>query len=114
MDPRWGWFSLWFFERTKVILLLVASLLQHLSAVEVNKGRERGLEWFKLGRFSQLLVFTRSNLQPAYLLLSPPAQLLQGRIAIEEGRGKRSRDSYFSLPGFWEKFVHLALVSLRR
>lgn len=43
MDPRWGWFSLWFFKRTEVILLLVASLLQYLSAVEVNKGREGGL-----------------------------------------------------------------------
>lgn len=89
MDPRWGWFSLWFFKRTEVILLLVASLLQYLSAVEVNKGREGGLGWFKLGRFSQLLVFARRNLQREDLLLSPPAQLLQGRIAIEKGRGEK-------------------------
>lgn len=85
MDPRWGWFSLWFLKRTKVILLLVASLLQYLSAVEVNKGREGGLGWFKLGRFSQLLVVTRSDPQREDLLLSPPAQPLQGRIATEKG-----------------------------
>lgn len=40
MDPLWGWFSLWFLKRTEVILLLLASLLQYLSAVEVNKGWE--------------------------------------------------------------------------
>lgn len=61
MDPLWGCFSLWFLKRTEVILLLLASLLQYLSAMEVNKGWEGGLGWFKLGRFSQLLVFTRSE-----------------------------------------------------
>lgn len=68
---RWGWFSLWFSKRTKVISHLVASLPQYLSAMEVNKGREGCLGCFKLGRFPQLLVFTRSNSQ---LLLSPPTQ----------------------------------------
>lgn len=114
MDSRWGWFSLWFFKRTKVTLLLVASLLQYLSALEVNKGHEGGLGWFKLGRFSPLLVSTRRDPQRENELLSPPARPLRGRMAIEKGRGKRSQDSRLALPGFCEKFVHLFHSSLRR
>lgn len=87
-----GGFLCGFFKRTKVISLLVASLLQYLSALEVNKGHEGGLVWFKLGLFSPLLVSTRSNRRRGFELLSPPARPLRGRIAIEKGRRERGQD----------------------
>lgn len=83
-----GGFLCGFFKRTKVILLLVAPLLQYLSALEVNKGCEGGLGWFGLGRLSPLLVPTRSDPRREKALLSPPAPR-QNR----DREGKREKES---------------------
>lgn len=94
-----------FFKRTKVISILVASLLQYLSALEVNKGHGGGLGWFKLGHFSPLLVSTQSHPRRENELLSPPARPLRGRIATENGRSEKDQDTCLALPAFCGKFV---------
>lgn len=56
-----GGFLCGFLNAPRLSRFLVASLLQYLSALEVNKGHEGGLGWFKLGCFSPLLVSARSD-----------------------------------------------------